>query len=104
MQFDAPEFYVCMFRTVMSSWLAISLIRMKCFSLSLLIGCSLVSILSDIKMTMLDCFLVPFERCMFVHSFILRQCLSLATDRWMLFLDPFSQPVSFDWRIEAINI
>ena len=51
--------------------------NMKCPSPSLLIDFHLKSILFDIKITTLACFLGPFHRKTFSQSFTLKECLSL---------------------------
>lgn len=77
---DVAEFVVCMFRVVIiSSLLTVSLVRMKCSSLSLLISFSLKYILSDIRIVTHACFLIPFYWSPFwpFFFFTIRQCLSL---------------------------
>lgn len=65
------EFGVYTFRVVMSSWLTISLIIMKCFYLSLLITFSLTSTLSYVKIVTSACFLELFDWKTFVYPFTL---------------------------------
>lgn len=111
MLLGTPEFGAYMFRTVMSSWITVPFIRMKCPSLSLLISFTSKSVLFAIRLQCL--FLLPGPTwSTFVYPFTLRKCLSLKlrgaffflsliNNRWILFLDSSSQPVFFDWKIKA---
>lgn len=66
-----------MFMIVMYFWLTISLVRMKCTSLSLLIIFCLKSILSDIKIPIPFRFLIPLNWSSSVNPFTLSYCLFL---------------------------
>lgn len=67
-----------MFNIVMSSYSTLSLIRMKYQSLFLLITFSLKSALSDVRRAEPASSLIPLDLSNFVHSFALKQCLSLS--------------------------
>lgn len=66
-----------MFMIVMYFWLTISLVRMKCTSLSLLIIFCLKSILSDIKIPIPFRFLIPLNWSSSVNTFTLSYFLFL---------------------------
>jgi len=70
MKLGEPEFGRYMFRIVMSSWLTLPVIRMKCLSLGLLIGFRSESVLSDFRSVMPACFLVPFDGSTFIHPLL----------------------------------
>lgn len=55
-----PEFGACILRIVMCSWLIVSLIRMKCPTLSLLVNFALKPILLEIRTVMPACRMVAF--------------------------------------------
>lgn len=96
----------------MSSWLTVvPLIRIKCPSLSPLVNFSLKCILSDISQWhhSLPKPVRPENSGPSFHSkamttFRYKMYFLWITERWILFLDQLSQPVSFDGRIEAIHI
>ena len=59
-ELDVPEFGAYILRIVMCSWLIVSLIRMKCPTLSLLVNFALKSILLEIRTGMPACHVVAF--------------------------------------------
>lgn len=61
----------------MSSWLTVPMVRMKCLCLSLLISFCLKSILSDTRITMSTCFLVPSDWSSYTYPLTMRQFQSL---------------------------
>lgn len=71
---ELKHIYICL---VMASWLSVSLIRVKGFSLSPLIIFSLKFILSEIRLVTPACFLVLYDRSAFVQSFTLMWYLPL---------------------------
>lgn len=76
MKLGTPE-CVCVFRTVISSWLIVPLVKMVCSSLSLLIYFRLNSMLSDIRIS--DPSLLPGSICLdsFFRPFTVVWCLLL---------------------------
>lgn len=70
MKSGTPEFGAWKFRILMFPWLIVLLIKMKCPSLSPLIRFSLESILSDIRIMRLACYLIGLKY--FHHLFTLR--------------------------------
>lgn len=59
-ELDVPEFGAYILRIVICSWLIVSLIRMKCSTLSLLINFAMKPILLEIRTVMPACRMVAF--------------------------------------------
>lgn len=114
MKLGTPEFRVYKFSKVMSSWLTVPMVRMKCLCLSLLISFCLKSILLDTRITMSTCFLVPSDWSSYTYPLTMRKFQSLklrciswekkTLHKWIVVFNSFNQPVSFGWRTEATDI